>query len=177
MARREETLAQFEERLSKQLARERREHNKYYIETGTADPPRIRPKSIVDRNICYTGVRGYEYRHTPDHPDPMLPSIKRDMATIAFNTRSRQCICPDVQADCNTTIKNVQKLTDEILKVDILCGGPIRKKLHDLQIYLHSLQDLVSPTVKSDDDLDMEAHAEWTLGVYKACRALEHHSS
>ena len=166
-------------KMIKRFWREARESGRFLIRAGCIEkrkPPRKTPISMVHKMIEYCGTPGFEWRHTPSlGNDPILPSEQRDVAAPAYNTRSRQCCCEVVRNDCNYTIKELRRLTDEILDHDILCGGGIRKILQDAHLFLQSIQDHIHQNLKSPDFLpDQDAHAEWSLATNKACKALVH---
>ena len=179
-ARKQKEEARLEkEKMMKRFWREARQ-NSYLIRAGCIEegkPPRKKPKSLVDRMICDTGCPGYEWRDGPGLKgnDPLLPSEQRDATITAYNTRARQCVCDVVRTDCDDIIKDLKRLTDRILDKDLLCGGGIRKKLQDTQIFLQSIEDYVTQSVADPDYLpDREATAEWSIATNKACKALAH---
>ena len=166
-------------KMIKRFWKEARETGRFLIRAGCIEkrkPPRKTKISMVHKIIDYCGTPGFEWRHTPTlGNDPLFPSEQRDVAAPAYNTRSRQCVCKPVRSDCNFIIAELRRLTDDILDHDILCGGAIRKKLQDTQIFLQSIQDHLYQNHKRNDFLsDQDAHAEWSLATNKACKALVH---
>ena len=148
----------------------------HLIPAGTTEQgklPRKQPTSLVDRMICDTGVPNTEWRDSPSYGnDHFLPSEIRDSSAPAFNTRGRSCICPQVQTDCNNIIKDIQQLTDEILKDDILCSGGIRQNLRDFKDNLRIIRYFQKG--RFEELPNPQLRFQWSLAFNKSCKALKH---
>ena len=170
------------EKMIRRIYREGRERP-YLVRTGYIEngkPARKICESFVDRMICDTGTPGIEWRNVPARGnDHLLPSEKRDVKAVAYNTRARQCVCNTVRTDCDDIIKQIQTLTDYVLNRDILCGGGIREKLFDVQIFLQTTEKYVkqntgNPRVALPDVSGKHEIEQWSLATHKACKALVH---
>jgi len=148
----------------------------YLIPTGTIEPgkpPRRQPNGLVERMICYTGVPNMEWRDSPNlGNDHFLPSEIRDTSAPAYNTRGRVCICPQVRTDCDEIIKDIKRLTDEILDDEILCSGGIRQNLEDFHDNLRIIRMIQKG--QPGELPDPQLRFQWSLAFNKACKALEH---
>lgn len=171
------------EKMIRRMFRERKGERAYLVRTGYIEngkPARKICESFVDRMICDTGTPGIEWRNVPRRGnDHLLPSEKRDVKAIAYNTRARKCVCSTVRTDCDDIIKQIQTLTDSVLDRDILCGGGIREKLLDVQIFLQTTEKYVNqntgnPRVVLPDVMGKYEIEQWSLATHKACKALAH---
>ena len=153
----------------------------YLIPSGTVEkgkPTRKIPKSYVDRMICETGSPGLEWRDSPSiGNDHLLPSEQRDVTAVAYNTRSRQCVCDTVRTECNDIIQQIQRLTDTVLDRDMLCGGGIREKLRETKIFLRTAEYYVKHNSGNHRVVLPDFYKgdqQWLMAYHKACKALKH---